>query len=458
MLITFDVGLVHTKVAITNASAKEILDAIAIINIATMARPSGYMYMPKFKSGRWDGYIRLFKHNKFPTGLLHIVIDHLRKNEYDHVCVNNTWVGSDVPFVDSADIDNVTLNGIILRDYQVNAAKSLLCARNAIAKMATNSGKTEVFISIASIISGSVLILTTKKDIMYQTVDRIECRTGESAGVVGDGKWDPKRITVGMIQTLHNRDLSQFDDLACVVFDECHHVSATSCLDVMLRLPAYYRFGFSGTPLRYDALSDLRLIGATGPVVVDISNEELIDAGVSAKPIVVMYPVMSPDEYDVSWMDAYDLCIVHNDNRNTIISSVVTGSRHKSTLILVERIEHGTILSGMIDGAVFVHGSNVVEERIAALDLLRDGSGNVVIATAIFGEGVDVPAVDLLVLAGGGAHHVNILQKIGRGIRMKDSGVLHVVDFVDDTNKHLLRHSYKRAKLYEDEGFDVEVM
>src|SRR3990167_10063155 len=53
-----------------------------IIRSVCSARPSGYMFMPKYKEGHWDGYISLSNGLKFPTGLLKRVYNAIKRRGY----------------------------------------------------------------------------------------------------------------------------------------------------------------------------------------------------------------------------------------------------------------------------------------------------------------------------------------------------------------------------------------
>lgn len=150
--------------------------------------------------------------------------------------------------------------------------------------------------------------------------------------------------------------------------------------------------------------------------------------------------------------------IVANEIRNTLLVQKVIQSKANSVLILVDRIEHGLTLADAISGSVFVSGKDSMADRLDALESLRKGTGSIVIATSIFDEGVDVPAVDLLVLAGGGKGYKRLLQRLGRGMRRKEGhNVLMVIDFMDMGDIYLRRHSKTRKAVYEAEGFEVIV-
>ena len=115
-------------------------DSISIIRDVCRARPDGYQYMRRYRSGQWDGYISLMERsNKFPTGLLNIVLVALDGRDVKYVIdVSGVSVSRFEPVMPGV------LNGITLRKYQVWAATQLLVHGRGIAKMATNAGKTEV--------------------------------------------------------------------------------------------------------------------------------------------------------------------------------------------------------------------------------------------------------------------------------------------------------------------------
>ena len=126
-------------------------------------------------------------------------------------------------------------------------------------------------------------------------------------------------------------------------------------------------------------------------------------------------------------------------------------------LILVNQLEQGRLLRDAISNSVFVHGSDDTSYRQGVLSTMRATTKGIFIASPIFDEGIDVPAVDTVILAGGGKGHVKLLQRIGRGLRQKAHNELIVIDFLDDTNEYLLKHSQERINIYEQEGFEIEL-
>ena len=226
--------------------------ALAIIRNVCRARPEGYQHMPKFRNHQWDGYISLMHTlTSFPTGLLNIVLDALDAHGY---CIELEYIDTYTGYPKPITYD--TLTGITLRDYQIQAACSMLTSKRGIVKMATNSGKTEVFAAVLKSINSNGIVIVHTKDLLYQTAERLRNRGLDDVGIIGDGVYTPGKTTVAMIQTLHNRiNTLDFHDNAVLIADECHHVSSSLMLDVFKAIPGSYRFGLSGTPLKYVSLS-----------------------------------------------------------------------------------------------------------------------------------------------------------------------------------------------------------
>jgi len=427
------------------------LEALAIVRNVCRARPEGYQFMPKFKRGMWDGYISVMGgFARYPTGLFKQVhaalIDEGYKPNYIELNPNRI-----IPGIVTPDM----LEGIELRDYQITAATDLIKAGRGIAKMATNSGKTEVMAAIIKALGFPVTyVFVHRKELLHQTAERFEKRLGIKCGKIGDGIEDIQNITVAMIQTF-SRHSYQINDNQLLMVDECHNASSDSYMDCLSDIPGHYRYGFSGTPLKHSVLMDMKLISITGDVVVEVTNKELIAQEFSAKPEVLSYRLKKVDEEKLGYAAAYDEFVVNNQQRNGLIAKTAK-QVNGTVLILVNRLDHGKAIAELIDNSIFVHGSHSTEYRKEVIDRMRNGGG-IFIASPIFDEGIDIPALDCVILAGGGKSHVKLLQRIGRGLRKKSGdNKLIVYDFDDNTNKYLKAHSHKRQEAYANEQFDVK--
>jgi superfamily II DNA or RNA helicase len=83
----------------------------------------------------------------------------------------------------------------------------------------------------------------------------------------------------------------------------------------------------------------------------------------------------------------------------------------------VRSIEHGHALRQYMPGAVFMEGDTPATERKQILDQVRNRRLNTLIATSLADEGLDLPSVDVVILAGAGSSTTKALQRIGRALR-----------------------------------------
>jgi superfamily II DNA or RNA helicase len=94
------------------------------------------------------------------------------------------------------------------------------------------------------------------------------------------------------------------------------------------------------------------------------------------------------------------------------------------------------------------------------LEAFSKGQLDILIASTIIDEGVDMKSIGCMILAAGGKSLRQQLQRIGRGLRLNgiDGNSVMVFDFFDATNKYLLEHSKQRIKIFKEEKFDVKVL
>lgn len=272
-----------------------------------------------------------------------------------------------------------------------------------------------------------------------------------------------------------------------LLVSNCHHGSSSTWYNTLMTLDnAFVRIGLSGTvaditKCKADKkLNAMRLNAISGAILAKVSNQQLITSQVSAKPLCyfatidkpkldkITYGVSSGVLGDLNYKDSYKLGIVNNNYRNWVVANICN-SEVKATkaqcLVLIEFIEHGVNLLQMFEeffpelNVVFLNGALAAEDRLRGLEMLKQGIADVVIATSILDEGVDVPSINALVYARAGKSDRKLLQGIGRGLRKKaDGSTVRVYDFIDDTCKYLLTHSLERFKVLKGEDFSIKTL
>jgi superfamily II DNA or RNA helicase len=454
-------------VGLSDETAKLLDDALSLDT-------PGKRWNPSVKAGHWDGKRHLYsiERGTFPHGLLERVGAFLEEAGVSYRVVDRRV---DVPpTCDLTRLSATMLQGIELRDYQLKAVRRAVQRQRGLLHLATNSGKSEVACAVMKVLSEQrVLFLVHTKALLNQTRKRIAERLGtieEHIGIIGDGRFEPRHITVATIQSLTRKTdkakakiIAKYIKTIQLLFgDEVHHAKAATFYRFIQRVPARFRIGMSGTPFAGE--NALLVEAAFGPVVSRVSNETLIKRGISAKPTIEMIPIHEPViEASASWDQVYKEGIVNNVARNAAIAQIAAAKAKakQPTMILLKELWHGDLVSTMLKELGvrhhFVHGrmpSSAVEEQKHRFEA---GKFYVLIASPIFGEGVDCPIIRTLIMADGGKSIRKVLQQIGRGLRKKHNGVntLDVIDFADYGHEWLAEHTQERLAIYTAEKFDV---
>jgi superfamily II DNA or RNA helicase len=456
-MIKVELGNVYSTVLSFDEWAEE----KALKKALTFVVP-GFMFMTSYKKGVWDGMYSFYNQysRKFLSGLLAILPSRL-KERLMLVDKRTKPFGEVLP--------NGTLLGISLRDYQQEAVEAALLKERCIISAVTNAGKTEIAAGIMARMPCNTLWLTHRENLLYQTKERLESRLGEKVGILHQTTFSPQRITVAMVPTLHRRLTSKrkpvknqmkgfVSTIGMMFLDECHHGSSTTWKTIAKNCDAFYRFGLSATPLLREEIENIWLIGLTGEQIETVTNKELIERGISARPkIFVLHNYISVTG---TYQYVYQKGVEENLARNCAIGLFARESnkRGEPCLTLVNTIRHGEcVMKRMPAGTVFLAGKDDVGMRINTLKQLASGSIPGIVATPIFDEGVDAPAIKVLILAAAGKSQIRLLQRLGRGMRQKTEGEnkLTVYDFEDRGNKYLEHHGACRRRVYLEEGFDV---
>jgi superfamily II DNA or RNA helicase len=123
-------------------------------------------------------------------------------------------------------------------------------------------------------------------------------------------------------------------------------------------------------------------------------------------------------------------------------------------------VAHGKILTGLCAKkgvrVRYQDGQNSYREREKALKWLSK-SGDAIIATNIFDEGVDCRQINAVILAAGTKSAPALFQRTGRAARKKETdNYAIIIDFIDNHHRKLAEHSKRRYNLIKREkGFAI---
>ena len=346
------------------------------------------------------------------------------------------------------------LNDIELRPYQVEAVDKIIKNKIGCLHISVGGGKTEIACEIIRRVKRKTLWLTHKIELLNQSKARIEKRLGISVGVWSGNTCDLEHdVVIATVQTISNRinKSKPFISLLSICFDvvivdECHHAISKTWNRVLKVCGAEYRIGLSGS--LNENPKNMYIWSQLGYIIHEINSEELIEQEYLAMPEIRMITIHN---YDVlgTWPEVREEFIIHNEIRNNEIR-VICIEDTGFVVIIVNLIEHGELLQKIIPDSEFINGELDKPTREKIMHDAREGKLKVLIGTVI-NEGIDLPNIDTIILAGGGKSDIQTIQSAGRVLRKNGLKTKTIIDFYD-TGKYLREHSNERKKVYEKYG------
>jgi superfamily II DNA or RNA helicase len=378
------------------------------------------------------------------------------------------------------------LDGITLRDDQLRLIDAACKRQRGVIHSVTGSGKTIMQLGILSCFpKHRALILAHTTAIVKQTFEKLKTYGFEDIEMFGGGisaRKPTAQIAVSTMQTfikIDPKDYVAFYDI--VIIDESHHLQKldSTYAKILGTMLSPMRLGFTATK-RESMEAVLVNEGLLGPTLERVTIKEAAELGILATPKLKLIKAECSDNImDIrNFQDTYEKVrvngklvngdrlkagvytygIVENIRRNRQIAEIVEGFVNKkmTTLIFVTHIAHGELLQEAIYKLIgyntpFIRGNVSVDDREKVKAGLISKRIKVCIATTTWTEGVDVPSLDAVIMAGGGKSEIQTLQKLGRGLRKtKDKDTVIVVDFLDLKHFHLIRQTGERLSTYSD--------
>lgn len=444
----------------------------------------GPTWAPPDDEPEWDGWHLFFdwENRRFPTGLLPELLS--RQDAMGvRVEVADARVDPYPQFHDGRALRDVgpwdcwwPFNPHTPRQYQKEAVDKALTEGRGIIAAGTGAGKTMMAMSIIAALDMPTVFAVPNRDLLQQTLASFRKAgfpdAGISLGQIGDGVMEVGQVTVATHQTLHSRRTDAgvrrlLETVPVFVYDECHRAAADTVYSLLMGCKAFYRFGLSATPLLDDKHRNWRLRGAIGEVISRISPIRLVKDGFLDLPVVVRLPVLGEQAMrfhpKMPYQNVYKKSIVTNEARNFNIKSAVDWLMHwgRPTIVVAKLHGHLETFRKLFADAPYdvcvLSGKCSSEERGEALQRMRDGKLDVIVATNIFDEGVDVPNLGAVVLAAGEKSAIRLKQRIGRGMRKGggSEGTMILIDMIDRQCRITENHTKKRHKVYLSEKYPV---
>jgi superfamily II DNA or RNA helicase/diadenosine tetraphosphate (Ap4A) HIT family hydrolase/HKD family nuclease len=271
---------------------------------------------------------------------------------------------------------------------------------------------------------------------------RLSLLAGDERDLSGD-------VVFASVQSLHRR-LDQIEPTAFdyVVIDEFHHADAPTYRKVIAHLQPRFLLGITATPERADAADLLAL--CSDNLVYECGLIEGIERGLLCPFVYRAIPDVA-DYTGIPWrsgrFDPVELTRRLETRRRALQVLDEWRARDGSTrraLGFCCSITHADFMAEVFREhgvpAVAVHSGPTSAPRHESLERLRRGEVRVIFTVDLFNEGVDVPAVDVVLMLRPTESPVVFFQQLGRGLRRAEGKAhLDVVDLVGNHHSFVLK-------------------
>lgn len=318
----------------------------------------------------------------------------------------------------------------VLRYYQRDAKEAseqaLARGENCIIVMATGLGKTICSAAMVRDWSGSVLWLTHRDELIWQSKAALEKLTGEVVDVEqGPCRARPDaRIVVGSLDTVRRQKrLDRFgpDRFSLIVTDEVHIALAATYKKTIEFFNAK-RFGMTATADRLDG----RSLGALfDTVAYKMDIREGIDAGYLVPISARMVELKEIDVSNVS-TSAGDLAVGQLDEAmlkacGGIVEETLRLEPDRTGIVFAPGVKSAQLIHQLLvargKSACFVSAKTPTDERRQLVEDFREGRTQYLVNCQVATTGFDAPACSLIVMARPTKSRLLYTQMGGRGTR-----------------------------------------
>lgn len=325
-------------------------------------------------------------------------------------------------------------------------------ARRALISAATGVGKTYLA-AFDSEKYKRVLFVAHKEEILRQAANSFKnVRKSDDYGFFdGNEKCTDKSVIFASVATLGkseylNETYFPKDYFDYVVIDEFHHAVNDQYMRIVEYFKPQFLLGLTATPERMDGRNIYEICDYNVPY--EISLKDAINKGM----LVPFHYYGIFDKTDYSQLHQvrgkYDdrelnKTYIGNERRYELIYKNYCKYGSKRALGFCCSKEHAKDMAkefcrrGIPSVAVYsdAHGE-YTENRSIAIQKLMQGEIRVIFSVDMFNEGVDIPAVDMVMFLRPTESPIVFLQQLGRGLR-KSMGkeYLNVLDFIGNYEK-----------------------
>lgn len=265
------------------------------------------------------------------------------------------------------------------------------------------------------------------------------------------------KVQICGVQTLVRR-IARYRRPDLLVMDEAHHTPAGSWQKILERCPGAHRVGLTATPERLDGKG---LAPNFNRIILGPSTAELIEQGYLAR-----YRIFAPSLPSLAGVHTRAGDYAKDELQAAVDKPSITGDaiKHyrrladgKRAIAFCVSREHSKHVAAQFQAAgiaaVHVDGETDTGLRRQIMAEFRAGKWQVLCNVDLFGEGIDVPALEAVILLRPTQSLALYMQQVGRSLRPfegKDHAI--IVDHAGCCHRHGLPDDLREWRL---EGADI---
>ena len=296
-----------------------------------------------------------------------------------------------------------------------------------------------------------VLFVAHREEILKRSRDVFRSvRPGGSLTLFVGGDRDPSGdIVFAGIQSLE-RNLHRFarDEFDYIIVDEFHHAAAPTYRKVIGHFTPRFLLGLTATPDRTDAADLLALCDDN--LVFECGLLDGLEQGILS-PFSYRAIKDIADYENIPWrsgrfvIESLTERLETRERAEQVLREWRTiGGPGRRALAFCCSVTHADFMSRFFTergvAARAVHSGPTSADRVEALADLDSGTVEIIFSVDLFNEGIDVPALDVVLMLRPTESPIVFFQQLGRGLRKTDGKArLDVIDFVGNHRGFLMK-------------------
>ncbi|WP_446009438.1 DEAD/DEAH box helicase [Candidatus Electrothrix sp.] len=344
-----------------------------------------------------------------------------------------------------------------LRPYQQEAVQALCKHSFGVLEAGTGSGKTVMALKVIAERRQPTIILVHSRELLEQWIDRIATFLNMRAGQAGGGRYDPRPVTVAIVNTARNRLDDLMPRFGHLIVDECHRVPSTMFTEVVSGFDTFYMLGLSATAFRREVGMTRLIYSYMGDRIHAVDPEVLTETGAVVRPDLIQQETAFFAPYTGEYSKLIKALTLDQERNRLIIYDVkerVQQDKGSMVLLVSDRVAHcQELMTGLQQYGIVAEmltGSISLAARSAIVQQVQKGEVQVLLSTLqLISEGFDCPGLSTLVLATPIRFEGRLLQVVGRIMRPAEGKKALVIDYVDSKIGVLHRSGLARAEMFE---------